>query len=749
MNPISLMADAEKLSVGQLQQAVKNGTVPAYIGIPMMQEKIKQAKQAQAPQAPAEPPIAQQVMAQASGIDQMPSNLPTQAMNDGGIVAFANGGTQSSPQIDTDDDDDYEEYQLAQEEAEHQNSMAMQEQMAASGGSRTPVNRTPPVEGGIGSIAHSSGEKIDPKDFYNNMYSTLKAKAEEMGFKNPEAIARVGAAQSALETGYGKYLAGGNNYFGIKGSGGNKQTTKEYTPERGYYTSNESFRTYGNMGDSAADYLRLMQNPRYAKVASAETPEEAISHQGKSGYATSPHYAPSLRAIHQANMAEGGITDLNGGGVARFQSTGYVQSDPDTTENPTFTNPYKNSSILGDIRGAGKYVFDPAYRAFVEEGGDKGDISLDAYRALGNDSRRIGSKYPTSLPGLPGVIPSDKQPKFLRNLEAVTGINTLPKNDALNNQVLPNSFEPNPVPRTQTGRTVSDIITDLSGPSRPRSSGLNPPPRDNTIGNRMAEYEPSIPPIPEGASGNRMAEYEPSQKPSVGNTNGGPSGAPELSETGKTPSAGVGQKERTAYDEFMDYFKKGHEDLKSQKQEDKYMAILQAGLGMMAGTSPNALANIGQGASAGVAHYGASAKQRAAEQNALLKGEMTARRYQEMGEDRRALQQINKDRYGESLDYRTTKDANDLEEKQYARTQAEQAKYAQLYPMAEAKLKASVDKSYPMGSLSPPINGVKYEDALAAIQRNPELSAIRQKAFPQLANIRDNPAYDPVTKTYK
>jgi hypothetical protein len=111
MNPVSLMANAEKLSIGQLQQAVKNGTIPAYIGIPMMQEKMKQAKQAQPVQAPAEPPIAQQVMAEASGIDQMPSNLPTQSMNDGGIVSFADGGDA--------EDFDQEAYEDQQDEAEY------------------------------------------------------------------------------------------------------------------------------------------------------------------------------------------------------------------------------------------------------------------------------------------------------------------------------------------------------------------------------------------------------------------------------------------------------------------------------------------------------------------------------------------------------------------------------------------------------------------------------------------------------
>jgi uncharacterized protein HemX len=199
----------------------------------------------------------------------------------------------------------------------------------------------------------------------------------------------------------------------------------------------------------------------------------------------------------------------------------------------------------------------------------------------------------------------------------------------------------------------------------------------------------------------------------------------------------------------MDYFKKGHEDLKSQRGEDKYMAILQAGLGMMAGTSPNALANIGQGASAGIANYGASAKQRAAEKNALLKGEITARRYQEMGEDRRSAQRIAESRYKDALDYRGEKDVNELEEKKYKRIQEEQVKNAQLYSLAEARLTTALKDRYPMGSMSPPVNGVKYEDALAAIQNNPQLVEIRRKAFPELDKISAYPTYDPAKKTYK
>ena len=42
---LKIMADADKLSVQQLQQAIKSGSVPAYIGVPMLQEKMKQQQQ--------------------------------------------------------------------------------------------------------------------------------------------------------------------------------------------------------------------------------------------------------------------------------------------------------------------------------------------------------------------------------------------------------------------------------------------------------------------------------------------------------------------------------------------------------------------------------------------------------------------------------------------------------------------------------------------------------------------------------
>ena len=120
------MAGAEKLSIPQLQQAIKNGTIPAYIGVPMLQDKMKQhqqAQQAQQGQQGQQPPIADQVMQEAGqyrGIDKLPTNLPTeedaQATDgeyaSGGIIAFADKGQvrDSDPLVERLREDDPEAF---------------------------------------------------------------------------------------------------------------------------------------------------------------------------------------------------------------------------------------------------------------------------------------------------------------------------------------------------------------------------------------------------------------------------------------------------------------------------------------------------------------------------------------------------------------------------------------------------------------------------------------------------------------
>lgn len=94
------IAMAEKMSVNQLKEALQNKTLPAYIAIPLIEEKMNMQERMRSSAVmqqaqPTPPPIADRVMqrAEAAGIDRLPSNLaPTRDMAGGGIIAFEDGG---------------------------------------------------------------------------------------------------------------------------------------------------------------------------------------------------------------------------------------------------------------------------------------------------------------------------------------------------------------------------------------------------------------------------------------------------------------------------------------------------------------------------------------------------------------------------------------------------------------------------------------------------------------------------------
>lgn len=116
-----IMANPGKYSIEQLQHALDSGIVPAYIAIPLIQEKTQQQQQMQmasqgagAPQED-QPTIAQEVLSQAdqaSGIPQLQSGLPPQGYAPGGIVAFEHGGdVRHFAAGGTDEEDDDKEYE--------------------------------------------------------------------------------------------------------------------------------------------------------------------------------------------------------------------------------------------------------------------------------------------------------------------------------------------------------------------------------------------------------------------------------------------------------------------------------------------------------------------------------------------------------------------------------------------------------------------------------------------------------------
>jgi hypothetical protein len=90
-----------------------------------------------------------------------------------------------------------------------------------------------------------------------------------------------------------------------------------------------------------------------------------------------------------------------------------------------------------------------------------------------------------------------------------------------------------------------------------------------------------------------------------------PTSQTEASQTTQTPSA-----RDTIQQMLIDRMSKQGESA----EQDKYLALLNAGLGIMGGTSPYALQNIGAGGQLGIAAQMANKRNQMSEQNSILNG---------------------------------------------------------------------------------------------------------------------------------
>jgi hypothetical protein len=198
----------------------------------------------------------------------------------------------------------------------------------------------------------------------------------------------------------------------------------------------------------------------------------------------------------------------------------------------------------------------------------------------------------------------------------------------------------------------------------------------------------------------------PDNAPSVDNK------APPVIQT-KAPEV----KEKTAMDLFLEQNTADREALGKQRSEDRNMALLAAGLGMLGGESPYAFANIGKGGMSGVSYLSEANKQRAAQQAALDKNRVAAMHYGNVGkyyegqtlskEERAALQQ-------QKLVEDKIKSARD--------------DYFQYQKMVDE----GFNKQYPMAALTPddPKTMKLKQDWLA--KHSPILESLRTSAYPNL-----------------
>lgn len=116
-----------------------------------------------------------------------------------------------------------------------------------------------------------------------------------------------------------------------------------------------------------------------------------------------------------------------------------------------------------------------------------------------------------------------------------------------------------------------------------------------------------------------------------------PAGAPQ------PPASPAATPQEDAFSRAIARFEARQKRIDETAGEDKNLALMAAGLGMMGGTSPYAFSNIGQGALKGVEQYAASKKARTAEELAnekALSGLLKAKEYADIrGANAKALEE--------------------------------------------------------------------------------------------------------------
>lgn len=136
-----------------------------------------------------------------------------------------------------------------------------------------------------------------PTALVENTWKGVKAAAAKAGAKFPQVV----AAQWALESGWGKHTSGKNNYFGLKGSGSERET-KEFINGQ-WVTIKAGFIDFPDL-QTCVSYLvdRWYRDyKQYKGVNRATSPEECARLLVTEGYATDPQYSEKLIKLLREN----------------------------------------------------------------------------------------------------------------------------------------------------------------------------------------------------------------------------------------------------------------------------------------------------------------------------------------------------------------------------------------------------------------------------------------------------------------
>jgi len=532
-------------SIEMLTKGVQNGTVPAYIGIPLIEQKTQELNKSKALMGGMEqgqPPIAQEVLDKAqmaTGLDELSSGLPAEGFAPGGIVAFADGGEAEEDEFDMGKD----ERQLFDMLRRRLASNNEYEEMAGLGA--LPVGISKAVETKR-EVSSKVGDQ--PKQTKSEGITQLTKEGTPHGDLINKIMMKESGGRRFDKS--GNLLEGPQTKYGT--AKGEMQVLDSTARDPGYGIRPARPNDPDDLARVGREYFGKMldkyRDPKLAAIAYNWGPGNTDKWLMAGA---DPAKLPRETQKYSADMA--------GGGPVHFQSGGI--SDIFNMSKEEVSDFMRRKLRMEQARDAFSKVPAAAPAAAAEAAKP---LSFMEYLKQGASKIRPGiGGMGVGLPALlrSGDLNEGEEAELEKRRKMPMTLGTAPAAQP-NKQNKPNK------PFVQP--SVSEAqATAQAGP--------------------QAAVPPNQPEVPEDKSTEPEA---PATVDPMGNYLG----------------------------EYAAYLKDQKEAIAKDKEQNKYLALLQAGLGIMGGTSPYAGANIGQGAGQGVAAYLAGQKQSSADTRALQQG---------------------------------------------------------------------------------------------------------------------------------
>lgn len=549
-------------------RGVQMGTVPSYVGVPLLNDLNQKMSRIQTAPAQAQamvqqPPIAQQIVGQAEqGVETLPSGLPEQSMAGGGIVAFAEGGMSDYEMAaellsdEDDEDDDYVKAMLGDIYSREAGSEADQE-----------------AEDADGFMATQSREALSMQEGNQPPRGIQRERTSVTGPAGLESLLKM--IEQKESGGRGDYDKYGKLLTSPAGAQGRMQVMPATSRDPGFGIRPAREGDVEDLARVGREYYTKMldryQDPKLAAIAYNWGPgntDKWIS------AGADMKRLPAETRNYVANMAQGGAVRFDVGGIADL-----------TPE---------------EIKEAMR-------RRIKMEG-----------------AREAFSKMPQG-PAAPIVpsAPAAAQPSFLE--AAKSALSRIRPGVGGLGVGLPALFH--------TGELNANEDAELA-----RRRAMPP-----TIGIPAAAPAAGVATLPSAGAGRGRQggpNLEESKRAAFEREIGATQDAEDMDAglnalpvaTKEEPTKEAAPKEGG----IRELLNKFREDVRDQRETDKYLSLLASGLGMLGGTSPFAGANIGQGAMQGVKTYQQAAQLRGADERALLSGELGLKKYEDLSAIRKA-----------------------------------------------------------------------------------------------------------------